>query len=62
LRKQYAVEGSSDVVEVIVEAFVKFNSEITLLTVVQNNNPTLFCAPIGHRQEIIKKAGSLQQF
>lgn len=49
---QYAVAGSrGDVVEVIVEAFVKFNSEITLLTVVQNNNPTLFCAPIGHRQE-----------
>ena len=48
----YAVEGSrGDVVEVIVEAFIKFNSEITLLTVVQNNNPTLFCAPIGHRQE-----------
>ncbi|WP_309608488.1 formate-dependent phosphoribosylglycinamide formyltransferase [Flavobacterium sp.] len=48
----YAVEGSrGDVVEVIVEAFVKFNSEITLLTVLQNNNPTLFCAPIGHRQE-----------
>jgi phosphoribosylglycinamide formyltransferase 2 len=46
------VEGSrGDVVEVIVEAFVKFNSEITLLTVTQNNNPTLFCAPIGHRQE-----------
>ncbi len=34
----YAVEGSrGDVVEVIVEAFVKFNSEITLLTVTQNN-------------------------
>ena len=49
---EYAVEGSrGDVVEVIVEAFVNFNSEITLLTVVQNNNPTLFCAPIGHRQE-----------
>jgi len=49
---KYAVEGSrGDVVEVIVEAFVKFISEITLLTVVQNNNPTLFCAPIGHRQE-----------
>jgi phosphoribosylglycinamide formyltransferase 2 len=48
----YAVEGSrGDIVEVIVEAFVQFNSEITLLTVVQNNNPTLFCAPIGHRQE-----------
>lgn len=49
----YAVEGSrGDIVEVIAEAFVKFNSEITLLTVTQNNNlPTLFCAPIGHRQE-----------
>lgn len=49
---RYAVEGSrGDVVEVIVEAFVHFNSEITLLTVTQNGNPTLFCAPIGHRQE-----------
>ncbi len=49
---KYALEGSrGDVVEVIVEAFVKFKSEITLLTVTQNNNPTLFCAPIGHRQE-----------
>ena len=48
----YALEGSrGDVVEVIVEAFVNFNSEITLLTVTQRNNPTLFCAPIGHRQE-----------
>ena len=49
---KYAVEGSrGDVVEVIVEAFVNFHSEITLLTVTQNNNPTLFCSPIGHRQE-----------
>lgn len=49
---KYAVEGSrGDVIEVIVEAFVNFNSEITLLTVTQNSNPTLFCAPIGHRQE-----------
>jgi len=48
----YAVEGSrGDVVEVIVEAFVQFNSEITLLTVTQNNGNTLFCPPIGHRQE-----------
>lgn len=48
----YAVEGSrGDIVEVIVEAFVNFHSEITLLTVTQNNHPTLFCAPIGHRQE-----------
>ena len=36
----YAVEGSrGDVVEVIVEAFVKFNSEITLLTVTQVFRP-----------------------
>ncbi|WP_445453822.1 formate-dependent phosphoribosylglycinamide formyltransferase [Flavobacterium sp. 25HG05S-40] len=49
---RYAEEGSrGDIVEVIIEAFVNFNSEITLLTVTQNNNPTLFCAPIGHRQE-----------
>ncbi len=48
----HAVYGSrGDVIEVIVEAFVNFHSEITLLTVTQNNNPTLFCAPIGHRQE-----------
>lgn len=48
----YAVEGSrGDIVEVIVEAFVNFHAEITLLTVTQNGNPTLFCAPIGHRQE-----------
>nr|WP_317043503.1 formate-dependent phosphoribosylglycinamide formyltransferase [Flavobacterium johnsoniae] len=49
---QYAVAGSrGDVIEVIVEAFVDFHSEITLLTITQNDNPTLFCAPIGHRQE-----------
>lgn len=49
---QYAEQGSrGDIIEVIVEAFVNFHSEITLLTVTQNNNPTLFCAPIGHRQE-----------
>jgi phosphoribosylglycinamide formyltransferase 2 len=48
----YALEGSrGDVVEVIVEAFVNFNYEITLLTVTQGNGETLFCPPIGHRQE-----------
>jgi phosphoribosylglycinamide formyltransferase 2 len=48
----YALEGSrGDLMEVIVEAFVSFESEITLLTVTQNNGPTLFCPPIGHRQE-----------
>ncbi len=50
---RYAMEGTrGDLVEVIVEAFVKFNSEITLLTVTQKGDlPTLFCAPVGHRQE-----------
>ncbi len=40
-----------DIAEVIVEAFVKFHTEITLLTVTQKNGDTLFCPPIGHRQE-----------
>lgn len=49
---QYAMDGSrGDMVEVIVEAFVDFESEITLLTVTQRQGPTLFCPPIGHRQE-----------
>ena len=49
---EYAVSGSrGDLVEVIVEEFIPFESEITLLTVTQKNGPTLFCPPIGHRQE-----------
>ena len=40
-----------DLMEVIVEEFIKFDSEITLLTVTQKNGNTLFCPPIGHRQE-----------
>ena len=48
----YAVEGSrGDLMEVIVEAFIDFDYEITLLTLTQNNGDTLFCPPIGHRQE-----------
>ncbi len=48
----YAQSGKrGDYTEVIVEAFVSFNSEITLLTVTQKNGNTLFCPPIGHRQE-----------
>jgi len=48
----YSQAGSrGDVAEVIVEAFVNFNYEITLLTVTQKNGETLFCPPIGHRQE-----------
>lgn len=49
---EYAQSGKrGDQTEVIVEAFVRFNSEITLLTVTQKNGLTLFCPPIGHRQE-----------
>jgi phosphoribosylglycinamide formyltransferase 2 len=48
----YAMEGSrGDLKEVIVEGFINFDYEITLLTVTQKSGPTLFCPPIGHRQE-----------
>jgi phosphoribosylglycinamide formyltransferase 2 len=46
------LEGSrGDLKEIIVEEFIEFEYEITLLTVTQQNGPTLFCPPIGHRQE-----------
>ncbi len=44
-------DSRGDVAEVIVESFIDFKYEITLLTVTQRNGETLFCAPIGHRQE-----------
>jgi len=48
----FAVEGMrGDVPRVIVEEFVRFESEITLLTVKQKKGPVLFVKPIGHRQE-----------
>lgn len=48
----YACSGSrGDLLEVIVESFVPFHTEITLLTITQKNGPTLFAPPIGHRQE-----------
>lgn len=40
-----------DLREVIVEQFIPFDFEITLLTVTQKNGPTLFCKPIGHVQK-----------
>lgn len=47
-----AAEGArGDIKEVIVEQFIKFDSEITLLTVTQDNGNTLFCQPIGHVQK-----------
>lgn len=42
--------GRGDSKEVIVEGFIKFDYEITLLTVKQDDGPTLFCPPISHHQ------------
>ena len=49
---EYAIKNSrGDIKEVIIEEFISFHTEITLLTVTQQNGTTLFCPPIGHRQE-----------
>ena len=49
---EYGLNGSrGDIKELIIEEFIKFDSEITLLTVTQKNGPTLFCPPIGHVQK-----------
>ncbi len=48
---RYAQEGGrAGAGRVIVEGFVEFDYEITLLTV-RHRDGTSFCAPIGHRQE-----------
>jgi phosphoribosylglycinamide formyltransferase 2 len=48
----YAIAGSrGDTQKIIVEEFIDFEIEITLLTIKQWNAPTIFCSPIGHRQE-----------
>ncbi len=48
----YAMAGSrGDLMQVIVEGFIDFEYEITLLTLTQKDGSTLFCPPIGHRQE-----------
>jgi phosphoribosylglycinamide formyltransferase 2 len=47
----YAVSNMrGDRPRVIVEEFIEFDSEITLLTVATRDG-ILFCAPVGHRQE-----------
>ncbi len=47
-----AMEGArGDVKEIIVEEFIHFDREFTLLTVTQKNGKTLFCPPIGHIQK-----------
>ncbi|MEH2149809.1 formate-dependent phosphoribosylglycinamide formyltransferase [Nostoc sp.] len=48
----YAIANSrGDSQKVIVEEFINFEIEITLLTIKQWNAPTILCSPIGHRQE-----------
>lgn len=48
----YAIAGSrGDTQKIIVEEFINFELEITLLTIKQWNAPTIFCPAIGHRQE-----------
>ena len=48
----YACAGMrGDRKKVIVEEFINFEFEITLLTIRQRTGPTLFCPPIGHVQE-----------
>lgn len=48
----YACEGMrGDKKKVIVEEFIPFDFEITLLTVKQRKGKTIFVDPIGHRQE-----------
>lgn len=43
-------EGRGDVKEAIIEEFIDFQSEFTLLTITQKKGPTLYCPPIGHVQ------------
>ena len=45
-----AKEARGDASELIVEAFVDFDYEITLLTA-RNGHETVFCEPIGHEQK-----------
>ena len=48
----YALSGArGDRVKIIIEEFINFDYEITLLTVKQKDGPTVFCPPIGHYQE-----------
>ncbi|NDV64531.1 formate-dependent phosphoribosylglycinamide formyltransferase [Bacteroides sp. 224] len=55
---EYGCSGSrGDIKELIIEEFIQFDTEITLLTVTQKNGPTLFCPPIGH----IQKGGDYQE-
>ena len=47
---EMAKEARGDASELIVEEFIKFDYEITMLTV-RNEKQTVFCEPIGHIQQ-----------
>ncbi|WGS74884.1 formate-dependent phosphoribosylglycinamide formyltransferase [Pseudanabaena galeata] len=48
----YAIAGGrGDTAKIIIEEFIDFEVEITLLTIRQWQGETLFCEAIGHRQE-----------
>jgi len=47
---EIAKEARGDASELIVEEFIRFDYEITLLTA-RNGNETVFCEPIGHIQK-----------
>ncbi len=49
---EYAIAGArGDTQKIIIEEFIEFETEITLLTIKQWDAPTIFCPPIAHRQE-----------
>ncbi len=55
---EYGLNGSrGDIKELIVEEFIQFDSEITLLTVTQKSGQTLFAPPIGH----VQRGGDYQE-
>jgi phosphoribosylglycinamide formyltransferase 2 len=47
---EMAKEARGDASELIVEAFIDFDYEITMLTA-RNGKETIFCEPIGHQQQ-----------
>ena len=49
---EFAIKGArGDTQKIIVEELINFEIEITLMTIKQWDAPTIFCSPIGHRQE-----------
>ena len=55
----YGCEGSrGDIRELIIEEFIRFDSEITLLTVTQKDGPTLFCP----RSAMCRRAATTASF